>query len=108
MFFFSFQFIAGPGIEEDVNLMPVKLPLEIHDDIKPLDTKVKVKEEPMDVDGKVGAETLDQKPEKEANKMNMTRVSQPEPISCSDLFLGQKKYGKLFAKYRHISFLCEQ
>lgn len=80
--------------------MPVKLPLDnkvSKADNLAVQTKVKVKEEPMDVDDVAGD---DKKPETKppiSDSMNKLSPS-PEPqISCADLFTNSNKYGRSLA-----------
>ncbi|XP_060573277.1 DNA-directed RNA polymerase III subunit RPC4-like [Ruditapes philippinarum] len=87
------DFIAGGGFDEDdITLMPVKLPIEIKTDpsIKKDDyTKVKVKSEPMDTDeANDSARGEDQKTSKDEMWKGKTEERQ---ITCSELFTNPLK-----------------
>jgi len=79
-----FQFISGSGLEEeDVTLMPVKLPLELKQDpdLK-REGKLKIKDEPMDTSDDKDGETNDIV----AGKANLFRQSSTDSVKCGDLF----------------------
>ena len=98
---FLFQFIEFKPEDQDVTLLPVKLPLQIKteidvkSDLDPKFTQVKVKSEPMDTDEvpkpKMAGE--DEKP-KVFNNKQATR-----PVTCTDLFTNPAKSGKAKIKY---------
>lgn len=106
-----FKFIAGGDIEdEDVTLMPVKLPLEFkaEPEVKSEDyTKVKIKSEPMETDD------ITDSVKYETEKKDDILKNKPAErlISCSELFTNPVKSGtwlndylmKFFYKHNFIS-----
>ena len=98
---FCFQFIEFKPEDQDVTLLPVKLPLQIKteidvkSDLDPKFTRVKVKSEPMDTDEVVKPKTAveDEKP-KVFNNKQATR-----PVTCADLFANPAKSGKARSIY---------
>jgi hypothetical protein len=91
----AFQFIAGGGFdEEDITLMPVKLPIEIKTDpsIKKDDyTKVKVKSEPMDTDE--ANDSMRDEGQKTSKDEMWKGKTEERQITCSELFTNPLKSG---------------
>lgn len=87
------DFIAGGGFdEEDITLMPVKLPIEIKTDpsIKKDDyTKVKVKSEPMDTDE--ANDSMRGEGQKTSKDEMWTGKTEERQITCSELFTNPLK-----------------
>ena len=106
---FLFQFIDFKQEDQDVTLLPVKLPLQIKTEVdvkSDLDnkfTQVKVKTEPMDTDEEVKPKVTveEDKPKVFTNKPAV------RPVSCTDLFANPLKTGTIFIRpgqtvYAHI------
>lgn len=87
------DFIAGGGFdEEDITLMPVKLPIEIKTDpsIKKDDyTKVKVKSEPMDTDE--ANDSMRDEGQKTSKDEMWKGKTEERQITCSELFTNPLK-----------------
>lgn len=87
------DFIAGGGFdEEDITLMPVKLPIEIKTDpsIKKDDyTKVKVKSEPMDTDE--ANDSMRDEGQKTSKDDMWKGKTEERQITCSELFTNPLK-----------------
>lgn len=87
------DFIAGGGFdEEDITLMPVKLPIEIKTDpsIKKDDyTKVKVKSEPMDTDE--ANDSMRGEGQKTSKDEMWKGKTEERQITCSELFTNPLK-----------------
>ena len=90
-----FQFVEFKPEDQDVTLLPVKLPLKIKTELDVKSdpetqfTQVKVKSEPMDVD-----EVATAKAPVEEDKPKVFNSKQAvRPVTCTDLFANPTKSG---------------
>ncbi|KAH3872234.1 hypothetical protein DPMN_035449 [Dreissena polymorpha] len=90
------DFLAGKGFEEDdITLMPVKLPIVIKKELKVKQETINIKQEPMDTDGKheklVKNDTATETNDLTSGLGNLYRQNSTDSVTCGELFTNPVK-----------------